>query len=90
MFLRALVVLGIAALPTAAATFGTVMAHPQPIADLAVDPTRPFLYVLNATPVQELVEFYEISNRNAPSLRRRVNVGDAPLALAVAATGAHQ
>src|ERR1044072_1006709 len=88
--LRALAVFAVAVLPSTAtaATFGTVMAHPQPIADLALDPTRPRLYVLNSTPIQELVEVYDITNRNAPSLRNRVNVGDSPLSIAVSPSGA--
>lgn len=89
MALRALAILCFAALPSTAATFGTAMAHPQPIADLALDPTRPRLYVLNTTPIQEIVEVYDISNRNAPSLRNRINVGDSPLSLAVAPSGSH-
>ncbi len=83
--LRALVGFALAAMPAAAATFGTVMAHPQPIADLALDPARPRLYVLNTA--AELIEVYDISTRTAPSLRSRVQTGDVPLAMAVSPSG---
>jgi uncharacterized protein (TIGR03437 family) len=85
--LRALAFFALVILPSSAATFGTVMAHPQPIADLAIDPTpsRPRLYVLNTA--AKLVEIYDISNRTAPSLRSRVTTGDTPLAMAVAPSG---
>jgi YVTN family beta-propeller protein len=63
------------------------MAHPQPIADLAIDPTptRPRLYVLNTA--AKLVEVYDITTRTAPSLRTRITTGDTPLALAVSPSG---
>src|SRR4051794_21243386 len=85
--LRALAVFALAALSSSAATFGTVMAHPQPIADLAIDPlaNRPRLYVLNTQ--AKLVEVYNITNRNAPGLTTRIATGDTPLAMAVAPAG---
>src|SRR5262249_1768021 len=63
------------------------MSHPQPIADLALDPTpsRPRLYVLNTA--AKVVEVYNITNRNSPGLTTRIATGDTPLAMAVAPSG---
>jgi uncharacterized protein (TIGR03437 family) len=61
------------------------MAHPQPIADLVLDPIRPRLYVLNTA--ADLIEIYDITTRTAPSLRSRVTTGDVPLAMAVSPSG---
>jgi uncharacterized protein (TIGR03437 family) len=87
MSVRALLtVICIAAIPCGAAdNFGALLSHPQPIADLAIDPVRPRLYVLNTA--AEVVENYDITVRTAPSLRSRVTTGDVPLAMAVSPSG---
>ena len=64
-FLRALVFLAAASLPSFSATFGTVVAHAQPIADLAIDEARHRLYIVNTASNQ--VEVYSTTT-NPPRL----------------------
>jgi uncharacterized protein (TIGR03437 family) len=84
--LRALVVLAIAILPSSAATFGTVVAHTQPIADLVLDETRTphRLYVLNTG--SNAVEVYSTAS-NPPRLTSTVKTGSVPLAMAMSRSG---
>jgi uncharacterized protein (TIGR03437 family) len=84
MFLRALVWLFAAALPALAATFGTVVARPQPLADLAVDEARRRLYVVN--PALNQVEVYSTAS-NPPRLSGSVRTSSTPLAAALSRNG---
>src|SRR3954470_21001221 len=81
---RALAFILLNAICCSAATFGTVVAHAQPLADLAIDPTRPRLYVINTASNQ--VEVYN----TAVSPPRQTNViktEATPLALAMSRSG---
>src|SRR5271166_5829929 len=56
---RPLLVLILSASPCLAATFGTVVAHAQPLADLVLDEARKRIYVVNTAANQ--VEVYSTS-----------------------------
>ena len=68
------------ALPCLAATFGTVVPHAQPLADIALDPTRPRLYVLNTASNQ--VEVYA-TNVSPPRQTNIIKTEATPLAVAL-------
>jgi hypothetical protein len=57
---RPLVFLVLFAASSFGATFGTVVAHPQPLADLAIDEARKRLYVVNTASSQ--VEVYSTAS----------------------------
>src|SRR5215472_1957794 len=78
--LRALVVIGITVLPSGAATFGTVVTHPQPIADLVLDEARNRLYVANT--LSNTVEIYSTTT-TPPRLTSSITVPSTPLAIAI-------
>jgi uncharacterized protein (TIGR03437 family) len=82
--LRALVVLAIAILPSSAATFGTVVTHTQPIADLQLDEARRRLYVLNTA--ANTVEVYSTTT-NPPRLTNTVKTDSTPLSIAMSRSG---
>ncbi|HTP31203.1 MAG TPA: beta-propeller fold lactonase family protein [Candidatus Acidoferrales bacterium] len=70
----------LSALPCLAATFGTVVSHPQPLADLAIDEARRRLYVVNTASNQ--VEVYA-TNVNPPRLSATIKTEATPLAIAI-------
>jgi len=70
----------LSALPCLAATFGTVVSHPQPLADLAIDEARRRLYVVNTASNQ--VEVYA-TNVNPPRLSATIKTEATPLAVAI-------
>src|SRR3569832_533894 len=83
--LRALVVLAIAILPSSAATFGTVVTHTQPVADLALDEARHRLYVLNTA--ANSVEVYTTTTNPPRSNNTPIKTDAAPLAMAMSRSG---
>jgi len=68
------------ALPSLAATFGTVVPHAQPLADLVVDEARRRLYVVNTASNQ--VEVYA-TNVNPPRQTNIIKTEATPLAVAL-------
>src|SRR4051812_6090468 len=82
-FLRVPVFL-LAALPCLAATFGTVVPHAQPLADLALDEARRRLYVVNTA--ANAVEVFSTTT-NPPRLTNTVKTDSTPLAIAMSRTG---
>jgi hypothetical protein len=70
----------LSALPCFAATFGTVVPHAQPLADLAIDEARRRLYVINTASNQ--VEVYA-TNVNPPRLTNSIKTDATPLSLAL-------
>jgi uncharacterized protein (TIGR03437 family) len=72
------------ALPSLGATFGTVVSHAQPLADLALDEARRRLYVVNTASNQ--VEVYA-TNTSPPRLTATVKTDATPLAVALSRSG---
>src|SRR5437764_8743266 len=70
----------LSALPCFAATFGTVVPHAQPLADLVIDEARRRLYVVNTASNQ--VEVYA-TNVSPPRQTNIVKTEATPLALAM-------
>jgi uncharacterized protein (TIGR03437 family) len=68
------------ALPCLAATFGTVVPHAQPLADLVIDEARRRLYVINTASSQ--VEVYA-TNVSPPRLTNTIKTDATPLSLAL-------
>src|ERR1041385_6970063 len=68
------------ALPGMAATFGTVVPHAQPLADLAIDEARRRVYVVNTASNQ--VEVYA-TNVSPPRLTNTIKTEATPLAVAL-------
>jgi uncharacterized protein (TIGR03437 family) len=68
------------ALPSLAATFGTIVPHAQPLADLVIDEGRRRIYVVNTASNQ--VEVYR-TNVNPPALQATIKTEATPLALAL-------
>src|SRR5215813_13589275 len=83
-FLRALVFIVAVVLPSTAATFGTVVAHAQPIADLAIDEARRRLYIVNTASNQ--VEVYSTTT-NPPRLTNSIRTDATPLSIALSRSG---
>lgn len=81
---RPLLVLILIAMPSMAATFGTVVTHAQPLADLALDEARRRLYVVNTAANQ--VEVYA-TNVNPPRLTSVIRTDATPLAIAMSRSG---
>jgi uncharacterized protein (TIGR03437 family) len=81
---RPLLLFFISTLPSLGATFGTVVAHPQPLADLAIDEARKRLYVVNTASNQ--VEVYA-TNTNPPKLSSTIRTDSTPLAVAISPSG---
>jgi uncharacterized protein (TIGR03437 family) len=67
-----------------AATFGTVVAHAQPLADLAIDEARRRLYVVNTASNQ--VEVYATSS-NPPRQTNIIKTEATPLSIAMSPSG---
>src|SRR5438105_3730300 len=82
--LRALVVLATLVLPLPAGTFGTVVAHAQSVADLALDEARRRLYVLNTG--ANAVEVFSTTT-NPPRLTNTIKTNSTPLAIALSRNG---
>src|SRR5512135_2982392 len=74
----------LAVLPSLGATFGTVVPHPQPLADIALDEARRRLYVVNTASNQ--VEVYA-TNTNPPRLTATIRTDATPLAVAMSRSG---
>src|SRR5450432_1355845 len=81
---RPLLLLLVGVLPSLGATFGTVVAHAQPLADLAVDEARKRLYIVNTASNQ--VEVYSTAS-NPPKLSATIKTDSTPLAIAMARSG---
>src|SRR3954452_18483383 len=81
---RALAFILLSAICCSAATFGTVVAHAQPLADLAIDPTRPRLYVINTASSQ--VEVYA-TNVSPPRQTNVIKTEATPLSMAMSRSG---
>ena len=81
---RPLCLLALGALPSLGATFGTVVAHAQPLADLALDEARRRLYVVNTASNQ--VEVYA-TNTNPPRLSATIKTDATPLSVAMSRSG---
>src|SRR5947208_4462943 len=81
---RALAFILLSAICCSAATFGTVVAHAQPLADLAIDEGRRRLYVLNTASNQ--VEVYA-TNVSPPRQTNIVKTEATPLSLAMSRSG---
>ena len=81
---RPLAVLLLSTLPSLGATFGTVVAHAQPLADLALDEARKRLYVVNTASNQ--VEVFA-TNTNPPRLSSTIATDSTPLAIAISPSG---
>src|SRR3954454_10097880 len=84
MSVRALVFLLLGASCSRAATFGTVVAHAQPLADLAIDEARRRLYVVNTASNQ--IEVYA-TNVNPPRQTNVVKTEATPLSVAMSRNG---
>ncbi len=67
-----------------AATFGTVVPHPQPLADLALDEARRRLYVVNTA--SNSIEVYSTTS-NPPRLTNTVKTDATPLNIAMSRSG---
>src|SRR5271169_1217832 len=83
-FLRALLFLGAGVFPSLGATFGTVVTHAQPLADLVLDEPRHRLYVVNTNANQ--VEVYA-TNTSPPRLTNTIPTGTTPLSAALSRSG---
>lgn len=82
--IRALAIALLGAVSCSAATFGTVVAHAQPLADLAIDEARRRLYVINTASNQ--VEVYA-TNVNPPRQTNVIKTEATPLSLALSRSG---
>src|SRR3954462_11122462 len=82
--LRALGGLAISIFPSAAATFGTVVPHAQPLADLALDEARRRPYVVNTA--ANAVEVFSTTT-NPPRLTNTVKTDSTPLSIAMSRSG---
>ena len=81
---RPLLVLLLSAFPGFGATFGTVVTHAQPLADLVLDEARRRLYVVNTAANQ--VEVYA-TNTNPPRLTNSIKTDATPLSIAISRNG---
>src|SRR5665811_537966 len=71
----------LSALPCLAATFGTVVPHAQPLADLVIDESRKRLYVLNTASNQ--VEVYSTNFATPQPANIKIGTKATPLSLAL-------
>ena len=71
-------------MPSAGATFGTVVTHAQPLADLVLDEARQRLYVVNTD--ADDVEVFS-TKTSPPSLTATIPTGATPLAAALSRAG---
>lgn len=81
---RPLFLLFLCSAPSLGATFGTVVAHAQPLADLALDEARKRLYVVNTASSQ--VEVYSTAT-NPPRVTNTIRTDSTPLAIAMSRSG---
>src|SRR6185503_2162585 len=81
---RALFLFLIGVIPSFGATFGTVVAHAQPLSDLAIDEARRRIYVVNTASNQ--IEVYSTTT-NPPRLTNTIKTDQTPLAVAIARSG---
>src|SRR5262245_12100288 len=81
---RALALFILTCCSSTAATFGTVVAHAQPLADLALDEARRRIYVVNTASSQ--VEVYSTTT-NPPRLTNTIRTDATPLSVAIARNG---
>ncbi|HLK64047.1 MAG TPA: hypothetical protein VKU19_11440 [Bryobacteraceae bacterium] len=82
--LRPLVLGFLLVTPCFGATFGTVVAHAQPLADLAIDEARKRLYLVNTASNQ--VEVFT-TGTNPPKLSTTIATDSTPLAIAISPSG---
>ena len=83
---RALALTLLSALSCSAATFGTVIAHAQPLADLAIDEARRRLYVVNTASNQ--IEVYSTVGLTATSrATATIRTEATPLSIAISRNG---
>src|SRR5579871_3223225 len=82
--LRPLVLGFLLVTPCFGATFGTVVAHAQPLADLAIDEARKRLYLVNTASNQ--VEVWS-TGTNPPKLSSTIATDSTPLAIAISPSG---
>ena len=82
--LRPLCVCILSVLPSWGATFGTVVPHTQPIADLALDAARKRIYLVDTYSSQ--VDVYNTAS-NPPTLLTTINTSATPLAIAMSRSG---
>src|ERR1035437_8656757 len=80
MLVFRLLLLVLSALPCLAATFGTVVPHTQPLADLVIDEARKRLYLVNT--YTSTVEVYA-TNVSPPRLTNSIKTDATPLSLAL-------
>ena len=82
--LRPLFLCVLSVLPSLGATFGTVVAHPQSLADLALDEARKRIYLVDTYSNQ--VDVYSTAS-NPPALVTTINTSATPLAIAMSRSG---
>jgi len=82
--IRPLLVFLLSAIPVYSATFGTVVAHAQPLADLVLDEARKRLYVVNTASNQ--VEVYSTTT-TPPRETNVIKTDSTPLAIAISRSG---
>ena len=82
--LRPLVVCLLSVLPSLGATFGTVVPHTLPIADLVLDAARKRIYLVDTYDSQ--VDVYSTAT-NPPTPVATVNISKTPLAIAMSRSG---
>ena len=82
--LRPLFVCILSVLPSWGATFGTVVSHTLPVADLVLDEARKRVYLVNT--YENQVDVYSTAS-NPPSLSTSVKTSATPLAIAMSRSG---
>src|SRR5271157_2351718 len=82
--LRPLFVCLLTVLPACGATFGTVVPHTQPIADLVLDEARKRIYLVDTYSSQ--VDVYNTAS-NPPALVATIDTSATPLAIAMSRSG---
>jgi DNA-binding beta-propeller fold protein YncE len=82
--LRPLLVCVLSVLPSWSATFGTVVAHPQSLADLVLDEARKRIYLVDTYSNQ--VDVYSTAS-NPPALVTTIDTDATPLAVAMSRSG---
>ena len=82
--LRPLLVCALSVLPSWGATFGTVVPHTQPLADLVLDEARKRIYLVDTYDSQ--VDVYSTA-ANPPTAVTTINTSATPLAIAMSRSG---
>jgi uncharacterized protein (TIGR03437 family) len=82
---RCVLAIALFELPSLGATFGTVVPHTAPVADIALDEARKRLYVLNATASPPTVDIYNLGTKPpSPALgTSSIAVDPVPLSMAM-------